>query len=91
MEAANDTEAGSLAEKILRGRAFTERVHKILEHHIIKVPISPNSEAEVCLESVLLNWPPTPTWWKMVDLQVEAQEQGISAPVSKNRGPWNSR
>lgn len=74
VEATNYSKAGPLAEKILRGRAFAERLHNILEHHIVKVPIVADTEVEVCLESVLLDWPPTATWWRMI----EAPEQGSS-------------
>lgn len=68
VKASTPEEAGRLAESILQGRPFTEQLHKTLEHHTLSVPSQPGQHVDVRLESVLLDWPPEATVWKMTEL-----------------------
>jgi hypothetical protein len=68
IKACTPEEADRLAEGILQGRPFAEQLHKILEHHTLRVPSQPGQHVDVRLESVLLDWPPEATVWKMTGL-----------------------
>jgi hypothetical protein len=68
VEAICPWQADGVVTRVLQGRPFTENLHKLLQRNVLIVPESQEQQLKVCLESVLLDWPPEAIVWDIIEV-----------------------